>query len=163
MSIIGGSGSGGSGGDAGTGGAGGGKLFVDDDWKSQAAAEKERLAEEAAKREAEARAAGGDEAGDGDLPPAEFGALVADLRFAALASMGLIRDPSTGRPTPADPRQARYHIDMLGVLEAKTRGNLDPEEAEFLKAALDELRMIWVRLTGGLAPFVTVPPNPSEG
>jgi len=45
-----------------------------------------------------------------------------------------------------DLEMARYNIDMLEVLEAKTKGNLTAEEAQVLKNTLSELRMGFVQI-----------------
>ena len=43
---------------------------------------------------------------------------------------------------------ARLHIDLLGTLQRKTRGNLTPQEASILEDALYQLRMLYVELGG---------------
>jgi len=51
-------------------------------------------------------------------------------------------------PQEPDLELARYHIDMLGTLEQKTRGNLSPQESKVLTQTLNDLRMAFVQLTG---------------
>jgi hypothetical protein len=115
-------------------------LFVDDDWKAQAQAEKEKLAETV-----EPAAAG---TGPGpELPPASFEGLVSDVAFQAMIHLGMVRDEKTGKGSPVNFVEARYHIDMLGVLKDKTKGNLDEEEAGRLGTLLDQLRMYFVQRT----------------
>ncbi|MHB1157105.1 MAG: DUF1844 domain-containing protein [Phycisphaerales bacterium] len=137
------------------------KLHIDSDWKSQAQAEKQRLAEEARKKEAAASASakpqaagaagvGGDKgrtSGTGrQLPPADFRTLVSTMVTQAMFAMGMIPDPQTGRRM-ASLDMARHHIDMLSVIESKTKGNLDDEETKLLTSALYELRMQYVQLS----------------
>jgi len=43
---------------------------------------------------------------------------------------------------------ARFTIDLLGVLEEKTRGNLSEEEDQVLQKSLADLRLLYVRTTG---------------
>jgi len=60
-------------------------------------------------------------------------------------AMGMIPDPQSGQRV-AVLDLARHHIDMLGVLEEKTKGNLTEEEEQLLSGALYELRMQYVEL-----------------
>lgn len=69
-----------------------------------------------------------------------FTQLVIMFQGAALQHMGKIKDPVTGR-IERDLDQARHTIDILGMLEEKTRGNLGPREKQLLDHALFELRM----------------------
>ena len=113
------------------------KLHIDTDWKAQARAEKEKLAEKAKAEQAKGPGAGGAPRGPGGMPAANFETL----------AMGAIPDPRTGqRMQHLD--LARHHIDMLGVLEEKTKGNLTEEEANLLAGTLYELRTRYVQMAG---------------
>jgi hypothetical protein len=139
------------------------KLHIDTDWKSQARAEKEKLAEQAKAREAAksspAAAAGSAAAGEAPLgedsrsaggpPPADFKTLISSFVTQALFYLGAIPDPQTGQRI-AHLDMAAHHIDMLGVLEQKTRGNLDAEESALLGQATRELRMHFLELSKAL-------------
>lgn len=121
------------------------KLIIDDDWKSQAQAEKDRLAEaEAAKAAAPGKGAGAQ--AEGELPPADFQSLVGMLITQALMYLGGVADPRTGQAI-FDPEMARFYIDLIGVLETKTKGNLSADETRDLTQALHELRVRYVELT----------------
>ena len=138
------------------------KLHVDADWKAQAQAEKQRLREQAERaraqqqaeaspsppRDAAARSTasqGGSAAAGGGAREASFSTLVSTMATQALFAMGAIADPSTGqRYQNLD--LARHHIDMLGVMEDKTKGNLTDEEATTLASTLYELRSRYVQL-----------------
>lgn len=131
------------------------KLHIDSDWKSQAQAEKQRLTEEARKKEqaatgapqtAKPQAASAAGARGRQLPPADFRTLVSTMVTQAMFAMGMIPDPQTGRRM-ASLDMARHHIDMLSVIESKTKGNLDDEETKLLTSALYELRMQYVQLS----------------
>ena len=62
--------------------------------------------------------------------------------------MGAIPDPRTGqRMQNLD--LARHHIDMLSVIEEKTKGNLSDEETQMLTQTLYELRQRYIQLSGG--------------
>ena len=75
--------------------------------------------------------------------------LVMSLSTSAMLQMGLVEDPEHGR-MPPDLQAARQTIDLLGVLEEKTHGNLTDKEKQLLDQVLAELRMVFVRLTGEL-------------
>lgn len=121
-----------------------GGLQIDSDWKSDAAEEKKRLAEQ----EAKAKAAGVGSA-DG-APGVNFFELVNMLAMQAAVGLGGMEE-SGGVKIPPNPTMAQHFIELLGVLSAKTEGNLSPEEKTMLGGVLDELRGHYVRLvTAGM-------------
>ena len=93
---------------------------------------------------------GEDEAtGEGQppLPGVDFASFVLSLGTSALYHLGLVGDPETGKPVAkSDLPLVRQTIDTLAMLETKTRGNLDPEEAKLLEGLLYELRMHYVEV-----------------
>jgi len=117
------------------------KIIVDDDWKAQAQAEKEKLAEQVEKGAAEQ----GKPQGPRELPPASFSTLISSLVTQVIFSLGGVEDPKTKRRY-VDLDLAKHHIDMLAVVEEKTRGNLDDEEKKLLDQALYETRMQYVQV-----------------
>ena len=119
------------------------KIISDDDWKAQAQAEKERLAEEVDKQAAEGPAA--EERGPRELPAASFATLVSSIMTQVLFALGGMEDPKTKRRY-VDLDLAKHHIDTLRVLEEKTRGNLTDEEKRMLDRALYETRMQYVQM-----------------
>jgi len=113
------------------------KLIIDSDWKSQAEAERQKLAEQA-KQKAE-------QAGERDLPPADVLGIVQILATQALLYMGAFPDPQTGRAMVAMDL-AKFHVDLLGVLEEKTKGNLTEQEQEVVSQTAHELRLQYVEV-----------------
>jgi hypothetical protein len=80
------------------------------------------------------------------LPEATFLSLINMLAVEAAMHLGLIETP--GEATPGvDLEAARHMIDMLGVLEQKTQGNLRPDEEKLLENILADLRMQYVALS----------------
>ena len=133
------------------------KIIVDSDWKSQAQAEKDRLTQDESKREAEAAAKAGAEGGaPGELPPADFPSLVGMLVTQALMYLGGVADRRTGQAV-FDPDMSRFYIDLLAVLEEKTRGNLSEAEGKDLVGAVHELRSRYVELVQAVARQATQP------
>ncbi|MEW4490847.1 DUF1844 domain-containing protein [Thalassoglobus sp. JC818] len=121
------------------------EVVSDEDWKDRVKAEDAKLdagRDETAEVEASAAAADGDEIDEADFPPATFTTLVQMFATQAFAAMGMIPGPD-GKPSK-DLRIAKHLIDLLGVLEKKTEGQLDDEEGQLLEQALHELRMIYV-------------------
>lgn len=79
------------------------------------------------------------------MPPATFEFLVVSLRMQAEMELGLLQlGDKEGQP-PSDLNRARTFIDLLGVLEEKTRGNLSIEEKRLLENSLTELRFRYLQ------------------
>ncbi len=73
--------------------------------------------------------------------PVNFPTFVLSLVHAAATHFGDLADPTTGRPGPVNLPAAQQIIDILAMLEEKTRGNLTVEERQLIDQVLDELRM----------------------
>ena len=72
-----------------------------------------------------------------------FAGLVMMMSQTALLHMGKLVNPSTGKAEVKLP-YAQEAIDTLDMLEARTRGNLDAEEARLLKTTLSSLKLTYV-------------------
>ncbi len=81
------------------------------------------------------------------LPPATFEFLVFSLRTQAEMEMGLLKFGETEEQPDLDLRRARHFIDLLAVLEEKTRGNLTLDEKRLLENSLTELRFRFVQVS----------------
>jgi hypothetical protein len=84
--------------------------------------------------------------GQQGAPKADLTSLLVMLYGDAMANMGQAPDPVTGRPH-LDLEQARFVIDLLAMLQDKTRGNRTPDEDAVLEEMLGTLRMGYVRLS----------------
>lgn len=100
---------------------------VDEEFKRRIAEEKKRAEDE----------------GERGPPPADLLTLIASLAGQATIHLGLVEHPIE-KKVEKDLAQARYTIDLIGVLEEKTRGNLDEEEKAVLSHLLTDLRMRYV-------------------
>jgi hypothetical protein len=129
------------------------KKKVDEDWKKRAAVEREQDAVKGGFVKP-APAPGEAPAADEPKTNPHFPGLIESLASQALMFMGAMRDPVTGQAMQ-DLRQAQAMIELLGMLEEKTKGNLSKEEAAMLKQVLDEVRVHYVR--------VASPPPPPRG
>ncbi len=78
------------------------------------------------------------------LPKIDFSTFVLSINSSALVQLGLIEDPGSGQKTKNLP-MAKQTIDLLAMLEEKTRGNLTSDEENILKNILYELRMLYVK------------------
>jgi len=140
------------------------KIIVDDDWKKQAQAEKEQLDQKVKSEPKPAAAAGkaapGQARGPRELPPADFATLVNSLASQIMMSLGGVQDPQTGQ-RHLDLAAAKFHIDMLTMLEEKTHGNLTDDEKKLLDSYLYQLRMIYLEESGKAGDSSSTASGPS--
>jgi Domain of unknown function (DUF1844) len=123
------------------------KLQIDEGWKSQVDREKASLRSQveagtnqvAANDEPPADS----EEVNRDLPPASLILLISSLASQAMAAMGAIPGDD-GKPFPVNLKFARHFIDLIAVIEDKTRNNLTSDEASFLNGTLHHLRLQFV-------------------
>lgn len=85
--------------------------------------------------------------GGPDLPTLDFSTFVLSIIGSAYVHLGDAPNPD-GQPE-RNPELARQDIDLLGLLQEKTRGNLTGEEERLLDQALYDLRMRFVEVTKG--------------
>ena len=124
------------------------QIQVDSDWKQQAQAEKAKLAEKEKAAREPAKAAGGGTSGPPQqqrFPDADFAGLTNMMVSQALMAMGAMAHPQTGQPH-VDLGLARHMIDLLAVVEEKTKGNLAEDEAKQLASTLYELRSSYIQI-----------------
>lgn len=139
------------------------KIVVDTDWKEQVRQEKakqqadeaqpvsqdppaEPPAEPSAKAEplhSESHQAAG------QAPKPDFQVLISMLATQAFHALGHIPDPASGERLH-QPEAAQFMIDLLAVLEEKTKGNLSAEEHAMLDGVLHDLRMAYVAVVKGM-------------
>ena len=113
---------------------------ADEDWKSEAEAERARLAE------ADAKASPSEQP---PIPEATFEYFVIALASQAMMAMAMRPDPS-GQVyidlNAVDLKMAEHHIDLLAVLDEKTKGNLTDEESKMLVETVDGLRTQYIQI-----------------
>ncbi|HUV41231.1 MAG TPA: DUF1844 domain-containing protein [Sedimentisphaerales bacterium] len=119
------------------------KIIIDEDWKQQARKEKEVLS---AQEQSEKEKPPQDKRPRGSLPPGNFAALVSMLVTQALFALGVLE--VEGRQREPDLDMAKYNIDMLETLQAKTKGNLTDQEQKVLEDTLSQVRMAYVKVAG---------------
>ncbi len=85
-----------------------------------------------------------------------FTGLVLQHSQLAMMMLGRVADPDTGATPPKDLESAKMFIDLLEMLEFKTRGNLTPSDAALLKEHIELTRKAFaeeldehVEITGG--------------
>lgn len=83
-----------------------------------------------------------------ELPAVDFATFVLSLNHSALMHLGVAPDPSTGTTELSLPL-ARQTIDLVALLQEKTRGNLTGEEERILEQILYELRLRYVETAKG--------------
>ncbi len=146
-------------------------IATDDNWKQQAQKEKERLAQQEKQsqqqgsqqvQQDEQRAAQSGQHDSGPqskqtqsssgntaaapIPPANLLTIINSLTLQALLGLGRIADPSSKTPPPVNLNVAKLNIDLLQVLEDKTKGNLSEEEKQALSVSLQQLRLQYVQV-----------------
>jgi hypothetical protein len=75
--------------------------------------------------------------------PVDFSTHVLSLASTALIALGKMPAPD-GAPHPIDVETARHLIDVLAMLETKTKGNLDEAEQKLLASLIYDLRVAFV-------------------
>ncbi len=85
----------------------------------------------------------------GDEGPLTFNAFVISLASTAAIHFGDVADPVSGERQSPNLPAAGQMIDILALLEEKTRGNLTAEERTILEQVLYELRLRFVQLKDG--------------
>jgi hypothetical protein len=132
------------------------QLSTDEDWKNRVKAEDAAIDQQfrqkdepASPQKATVEAGAASEAGPAseapqNFPEANFDALVAMLTAQAMVALGAVPNPGAKKAEIQLP-MAKYLIDLLGVLEQRTAGNLSEDEAESLNETLHSLRMMYVQ------------------
>ncbi len=130
---------------------------VDETWKTQVEHEQQRLKTPSS---AEPSAPGAPARGAARPPTGDqrFEALISGLAMEAFIHLGDVPHPVSNRPE-VNVAQAKQVIDLLGMLETKTHGNLTPQESQQLGDALYQLRMRYVEKTQAAMPS---PPGAKE-
>jgi hypothetical protein len=135
------------------------KIIVDEDWKSQVQAEKDVARTGAASGQSPQPSADTIKSPDSaaspvgaksppklddiPLPPPSLAFLCTTLATQAMIALGQIPNPLTGE-TELRRIQAKHHIDTLGMLEEKTKGNRTAEESALFDDLLHQLRLAFV-------------------
>jgi len=84
---------------------------------------------------------------DSQLPAINFATFIFSLNSSALVQLGIMDDPGSGKKVKNLPL-AKQTIDIIGMLDEKTRGNLDQDEKNMLKHILYDLRILYVKEKG---------------
>ncbi len=79
----------------------------------------------------------------------DFGTFLISIGSSALIHMGVAPDPVSGEKQKPNLPLAQQSIDLLALLQEKTKGNLSADEARFLDTLLYDLRMQYVQAVSG--------------
>lgn len=85
----------------------------------------------------------------GPLPPANFAGLMIGLATSAFIHLGESPEGAGEPAAKLDLPEAKYAIDILAVLQTKTKGNLTDEEDALLTTLLYDLRLKYVQASSG--------------
>lgn len=83
--------------------------------------------------------------------------VIQSIYLSAIVALGAATEP--GQKPQVDLLGARQSIDMLAVLEEKTKGNLSEKEQRLLQNALFEVRMLFLEVTNAIAQQAQRPPQ----
>jgi hypothetical protein len=126
-------------------------IQIDSDWKRQAQEEKRKLTEADAQKKAAAAPAAPPRSASSAvaprsraIPEPSFATLVQSIMTQVLYYLGELGDETAQPVLSLD--MAKHHIDTLGVLEAKTKGNLTPDEQSLLDQVLYDTRSRFVSI-----------------
>jgi len=89
-----------------------------------------------------------------------FEHIIQSFYVSAMIAMGAGTEP--GQKPRVDILGARQSIDMLALLQEKTKGNLTPKEEATLQNVLFELRMMFLEITNAIAQQAQRAPNPKK-
>jgi hypothetical protein len=81
------------------------------------------------------------------LPKVDFSGFILSIYSSGLVQLGKVGDPSSGE-VKKDLTMAKYTIDMMAMLSEKTKGNLNEDEENLMRALLSEIRMAYVEAKG---------------
>jgi hypothetical protein len=88
------------------------------------------------------------------MPELSFIAFVLSLASTAAIHLGDLADPATGQKSDVNLEGASQMIEILSLLEQKTRGNLTAEERQVLEQVLYELRLRFVEASGQTSSII---------
>ena len=79
-----------------------------------------------------------------NIPPMDFSTLILSIASSCMVSLGMMPSENNNEEPPVDLPTAKQFIDILGVLEEKTKNNLSKEETTLLEKLLYDLRLTFV-------------------
>ncbi len=123
------------------------RIFAEGNEDQPIKEETEKPLDEATAEESGSEAAQEQERTDYQLPKINFATFIFSLNHSVMVHLGVMDDPTTGKKARNIPI-AKQTIDILGMLEEKTQGNLTEDEEKMLKSILYDLRMIYIKEKG---------------
>lgn len=87
---------------------------------------------------------GAAEADETQMPAIDFATFVISLNSSALVQLGILEEPGSGQKVK-NLALAKQTIDVLAMLQEKTKGNLNRDEENIIKSILYDLRMLYVK------------------
>ena len=88
-------------------------------------------------------------------PNINFASFILSLAATAAVHFGDRLEPGADEPGPVDLHSAGQMIDILALLEEKTKGNLSEDEEQLLETILYELRLRFVEAQGQEKRIIT--------
>lgn len=124
------------------------RIFSQENTGTDKGKEEKEKVQEAIKQEAEETGPADEKPGDNEtqacLPEINFPTFIMSLNASAFVNLGILDNPVTGKKEK-NLDLAKQTIDILCLIEEKTRGNLSKDEESMLKNILYDLRIIYVK------------------
>jgi hypothetical protein len=123
------------------------RIFADEGKDKEEVKDEKSSEKEAEKKKSENTEPETQETKESQLPEMNFPTFIMSMNASALVHLGVIEDPASGKKERNLPL-AKQTIDILTMLEEKTRGNLSEDEEKMLKSILYDLKIIFVKEKG---------------
>jgi hypothetical protein len=123
------------------------RRFTEEGEERETVTSEEKTEQPESKIQEKAKSEAAQQSEEAPLPEINFSTFIFSLNTSALLHMGEVPDPATGKQR-VDLALAKQTIDLIAMLEEKTRGNLTSDEENLVKHVLYDLRLRYVQKTG---------------
>jgi hypothetical protein len=123
------------------------RRFTEEGEERETGSPEEKAEEPESKIQEETKSEAPRQSEESPLPEINFATFIFSLNSSALLHLGEVPDPTTGKQR-VDLALAKQTIDLIAMLEEKTRGNLTSDEENLVKHVLYDLRLRYVQKTG---------------
>jgi hypothetical protein len=120
------------------------RIFAEEDKEKEEVKDDTSNEKETEQKESKDTASTGEQVKESQLPEMNFPTFIMSMNASALVHLGVIEDPATGKKE-SNLLLAKQTIDILTMIEEKTRGNLTEDEEKMLQSILYDLKIIYVK------------------
>lgn len=120
------------------------RIFAEEDKDREEVKDDASNEKEAEEKESKSTVSTSEQTKESQLPEMNFPTFIMSMNASALVHLGVIEDPATGKKE-SNMLLAKQTIDILTMIEEKTRGNLTEDEEKMLQSILYDLKIIYVK------------------